>query len=1290
MTSEKSITAISSSIIKSKGSNDISKKDGNHSLKDKFHPLPKIDSHLKAMESGNKAIPLRSSREIINYHDVSTSANIISSQTEIQARNDKNIVLKSKHSKNFEKSPDISNRSPTLSASPNYPNSSGSFPQYKSDPFQNNNNPAQDNNKVLPKNLSDSNHNVSSINNPKNHLDVLAYVTMNSPSINKTSAPNRLMTPIKPQIVHDTTPSRIKRKHDNISIRPVAMTEPKNKSFSSQKIIHNFSTTPVPTRKSNSFRNKAGTLDSNSLNHNSDLTQSEDEESWQRRSTKARRLATQNSATRSPLKSNQFSNNEKISYSQDHPNSANFNKNLLSPTIIAKPPNYMNGITSPKYSQIYPAHPGRIINEQEIPHAFRSDLAPSPRKIRQKEILSDNLSQIYCPLNSSARQTQPTSGNSEIFSRFYQSKTPLRFKQSSMPNNKNISSTVYIDRTFQKTNSFNTPTRIPSHTKADIGIHRDNKLPPIISPSYDRNKNSDNDHTTKKNIHNPFLNAPDRAPANKSISPNPLSKPKFLANDKIESHYTNSSQKIPASGKKRSMSNANDRVDGDTTETDEECVNLPPFSPIPLNKKRNSVAFSSTQRILRYPMSENISRKANSANSEFNRAYIESPAARLSSRSNNQPAISNNFQSPYDNIPINKSILHSPTPMPHFSKTAQFSTPQHSKNVVKMKSRQPSRPIATNFSSDEDRARVKNYINPPLHNLRKSSSGKFENRNYNVKPSNNFTESDSHLNSNTSRIHTRVLNGSEDTSSALDPSRYSNQPKVHEIYNEPQYYKYPDHSVNSNNDTFLSNRKSGKKYNTSVLTRSNSGDTTETDDELVTIVKGSSENTPLSKYTQPFQNVIKEVSNPIIIDRFKHTVTENVYSRSSRNNQDDQIEIKTRSSNNTPIKSQKIGFKPYQPMPTNKFGHYVKGNRTKTPGESSNKSSITKNQLKLKEETLDSNNKDAKNLQKQDNSSGESTENHSPTRNNSSHESESATNNSRNPEKAIPDSPSTDKKPYINIDEPNFASNSPSDSSKFNNSLPDNPDNYMNKKDLTSGVPSIAKINTDYIKDDIINPDLDKANNSAIPFVDKNVEPIHISPEYKNPSKVQNQYQTSSNCTKSSNNSPGLKNNQPNTTNNPVNKERSLDHELPKPETDCNNSQSQTQNIQQKTCGDLVGDNNKDKNNLDKLVDYSSDTDSEEYIISATKTNDSFEQNTDPSNKNLNFDDLSNDSNISGLIPDERNLNIHTFDKSCSSKPGVGTSHNIPNSNLAASSSKLVKKEVTSEQFFESKNNPFC
>ncbi|OMJ20644.1 hypothetical protein AYI69_g6128 [Smittium culicis] len=1241
------------------------------------------------MESGNKAMSLRSSRDITNFHNVSTSANIISSQTEIQARNDKNIALKTKHSKNFEKSPDISNRSPTLSASPNYPNSSGSYPQFKSDPFQNNNNTAQDNNKVLSKNLCESNHNISSINNPKNHLDVLAYVTMNSPSINKTSAPNRLMTPIKSITTHDTTPSRVKRKHDNTSTRPVAITESKNKSFSNQKVIHNFSTTPVPTRKSKSFRNKAGTLDSNSLNHNSDLTQSEDEESWQRRSTKARRLATKNSATRSPLKSNQFSNSEKIPYSQGHPNPANFHKNLLSPTIIAKPPHYMNGIASPKYSQIYPAHPGPNINEQEISHGFRSDLVPSPRKIRQKDMLSEYPSQIYCPPNNSTRETQPTSGNSEIFNRFYQSKTPLRYKMSSMPSNKNISSSVFVDRTFHKTNSFNTPTRISSHIKTDIDIHRDNKLPPIISPSYDRNKNSNNYHTANKNIHNPFLNAPDHAPATKSISPNPLSKPRFLASNKIESNHTHPSQKIPVSEKKRSMSNANDRIDGDTTETDEECVNLPPFSPIPLNKKRNSVAFGSTQRILRYPMSENISRKANSTNSEFNRAYIESPAARLSSRNNNQPAISNNFQSPYDNIPINKTILHSPTPMPHFSKTAQFSTPQHSKNVVKMKSRQPSRPIATNFSSDEDRARVKNYINPPLHNLRRSSSGKFENRNYNIKPSNNFNESDSHIISNTSSMRTRVLNGLEDTSPALGPNRYSNQPKTSEIYNGPQYHKHPGHRVNSKNDTLLSNRKSGKKYNTSVLTRSNSGDTTETDDELVTIVKVSSEDIPLSKYTQPLQNVVKEVNNPLIIDRFKHTVTENVYSRYSRNKQDD-VEIKTLCSNNTPIKNQKIGFKPYQPMPTNKFGHYVKGNSSKTLGESSNKTSITKKQPKSTKETLDTDNKDTKNLQKQDSLSGKSAENHSTTRDFSAHEVKLVTNNPSHPEKVISDSSSADKKTHLNFDEPKFASKIPSDSPEINNSLPDKPDNYINKKDLTLGVPSIEKIKNEYIKDDIINPDLDKADNSDIPFVDKNIESKHISPEDKNPPVVQSQNQTSPNFTKSSNTSPEFKNSEPNTNFNPLNKKYSQDHELAKLDTDCNSSQSQTHNIQQKPCDDLVEDIIRDKNNLDKLVDYSSDSDSEEYIISATRTNDSFEQNPSPSSKNLNFGDLSNGANISGLFPDERNLNTRTFDKPCSPKPEVGTSHNIPNSNLATSSSKLVKKEVTSEQFFESKNNPFC
>ncbi|OLY81853.1 hypothetical protein AYI68_g4034 [Smittium mucronatum] len=660
------------------------------------------------------------------------------------------------------------------------------------------------------------------ITSSTNHLDVLAYVTMNSPSINRSTSPNIPITPVKlNKSIKEASPNQSQPKN---GLFPVIHSKSDNfkPNFSLTPLTNSLLiTTPISKNKPKSIIDESSFKNTPLKNESSDSTQSEDEESWQRRSTKARRLLRPFSASRSPesINTHNFHQLDLKKINDSHQNL------LTSPTVLAKPK---------LLSRIDAAHiPPRNISSHTIispnhhqkgdAFGYTNNSLFSKSDAAKLDLSKDNDDNIYS-LEISNRDKLDSARQ------LYISKTPLRFKHSSLSHNPKIPNSLVVDRSFLKSNSFNTPVRTSSYYATEPNTEQIREISPSNSPTILHN-------AKYKKSAAPTSDDPFRAFPNHSksiLQKSSLKKRKKTTLQSVDlSHHSTLGSKIQKSTNKEGEGHREDRVDGDTTETDEECANLPPFSPIPLNKKRNSF-IDSASRDSRYPMSEIISRKSRSIIPEFVSPREEPSSNKFSSENYYPHSRPNPFGSPCEKSKYSRPTLQSPTPMPHFNKASQFSTPQHSKKVIKIKVRQLNRQVANNFSSDEDRSKTRAYINPPLHNIRKSSSQKTD------APTPYGNQSSNNIHSSTNFEHNAIDNHSR------IPSDSEKMTMENKFYKHPRDQISQNRSRNTTRSIFReytspskikldsSRNVSKNQFADPVFRKSSSGDTTETDDDLVT------------------------------------------------------------------------------------------------------------------------------------------------------------------------------------------------------------------------------------------------------------------------------------------------------------------------------------------------------------------------------------------------------------------------------------------------------------------------
>ncbi|PVU90643.1 hypothetical protein BB559_004511 [Furculomyces boomerangus] len=512
--------------------------------------------------------------------------------------------------------------------------------------------------------------------------------------------------------------------------------------------------------KSKSYNGNALNNSNKNSGNTSESTQSEDEETWQRRSTKARRIIHEIASGNSPLISRNHSAGAIITpsgktldsggmvsssgrYKKDGnilfhnitgtPNNINksearFNRTLLSPTPVNKNRHFDNKslsryqIPSYNYSDRDDDSPSPKTNKNDRFKLNRtSDSGSDNQKSQNKNNLDENETDIH---NDNFKEKfNSDNNNSHVMGGLLISQSeeqkPLEYPKSvdkdkldgdSANNRKNsqlfASTPSRIKEEIQSHHDFhgksgNIYTSVHKNNISSYGYNYSNSRRLIHSaqkPSGTKFHYEYNSHYNPEIISNNESNVVDnryiRHGGIHLSTPTATKKPGRSERDtwnvsvpnstepkrsayltdirdaraNISSNYvyehdiktpkqSKLRQKLSKSKKKENASEnlGRNRDGGDTTETDEECANLQPFSPISLTNKRSSIPSGLFSHTYRIPQTEIINRKAKSSiYSNSNAAHLLSPVSRETSKNiyppiNNTPNSGVQFGSNLDN-----------------------------------------------------------------------------------------------------------------------------------------------------------------------------------------------------------------------------------------------------------------------------------------------------------------------------------------------------------------------------------------------------------------------------------------------------------------------------------------------------------------------------------------------------------------------------------------------------------------------------------------------------------------
>ncbi|PVU98015.1 hypothetical protein BB561_000159 [Smittium simulii] len=596
-------------------------------------------------------------------------------------------------------------------------------------------------------------------------LDVLAYVTINTPPISRVSKdPLYSSNQITPYKSRKSSISHYK----NIKSSNPDCYQPASNTNSSLKSEYNHETESKPY-DINSEKSSLHTLNNGYKHENSsDCTQSEDEESWQRRSSKAKRIAFNVANVQSPCQQASISkNNPRVELTT--PNRKNLHSSKDSPFSSSTPLlNQSSNITIQNASSPFVENATSNYIKSTSNH---SHILKLPSLERNRSTLES--------INS----------ESSTHNSYYQSKTPLRFNHNDKRPQHN---TKAPNTTFVSRSSYNYPLAAP------------------IS-SFQSNYN-----------------------------PSPIPNSKNCSNFDESKLYSslNNQHKTP-NKKKVSKKCSNQSNGGETTETDEETVSLPPFSPIFYTSKKSFLSNRYPNNHHDYPNSERIYRKAyKNIEDPHELSQVQSPTPNLShkirnKRKQNTASISNNpnFSFKDHNETVYEKHFDGFTTSPHLH-NLQRSDPNNTKVQITRSSRQ--HPSSDKFYEfDQQFNQNSNSLKKPL-----------DYENYTCR------EHDSPVaNKNTSRKLEKYSINSNDN-------------------RETQFHKI--HSpINLNNQFLTTNSTTASSSSADLISYSkntfekNDGDTTETDEDITfakplqSRLKTTNKNTDHNGYNKNLMSLAK-------------------------------------------------------------------------------------------------------------------------------------------------------------------------------------------------------------------------------------------------------------------------------------------------------------------------------------------------------------------------------------------------------------------------------------------------